>query len=280
MSRNRHAISVSKQTLIRIIIGLFGILYGTLYHIKKIPDELNAALIFTLLLFLIEQFVETRHELSANLSRVDGDAEINEFLAEDHGLFNDLLANLHGELSRTIRVQKNGFTFASPAVAIYSYATFWELLTEAQRVRGPSRPLTLEAIHSCEMDIWQDHPLAQRLYDRQREFHKLGGKVTRILCGRGQEPTVAFRNAYRKMREANIEVRYYNIQDHVVKHSFGWDFLRVRETHQLVIWDSFATGPGGVICEAVYLDSPVYKGSDIETLWNDILAHSAPFPDH
>ena len=78
------------------------------------------------------------------------------------------------------------------------------------------------------------------------------------------------------MLKANINVRYYNIDDGLIDHHFAWDFLRVRETGQAVIWAAFTRGE--VIEKAVYTNSPQYDGKNLEKMWKGILNHSIPFP--
>ena len=205
-----------------------------------------------------------------------GKTEIHEFLSNDRGIIGKLLESTHEELSKAIKVDEHGFVLLNPALAIYSYVKFWELLVEEQRSRR-LKPLNLEVIHSCEIDIWTDHPLTERLIDRQKKFRELGGVITRILCGRGGKPSPAFVKAYKNMLRANIDVRYYNYEDGVIDHTFAWDFLRVRETGHAVIWASFARGE--VIEEAIYTNAPRYKGKHLAKMFKDILDHSNPFPN-
>jgi hypothetical protein len=56
---------------------------------------------------------------------------------------------------------------------------------------------------------------------------------------------------------------------------FSWDFLRIRETGQAVIWSSFAIGK--VIDEARYTTATEYKGKNLAALWREIFDHSRVF---
>jgi hypothetical protein len=273
--------TISRATLFRVIVLLVGIIYGTLHHYRVIPEDFNTALTVTLLLFLVEQFFEIGHKLDL-ADGVDSSASaIREYIRKDSGILGGLLKLLFDETSRSITMLDDGFKVSHSSLAIHSYVKFWGLLAEEQRTRGNTLPpLTVAAIHSCSMDIWDNHPQSPRLLDLQREFHRHGGKISRILCADGSQPDAQVRLAYSRMVEAGIDVRYFDISTSVVEHTFGWDFLYVRETHRVVIWDSFAKGPGGVINEAVYLDSMTYDGKNLDSLWFDIFNRSVEFvPD-
>jgi hypothetical protein len=279
MATKKQLTTISPNTLFRVIVLLIGVIYGTLHHFRVIPEDLNVALMVTLLLFLVEQFFEIGHKLDDAVRESDGTAErVRLYLAKDRGIFGELLKTTHEDLSNTIKFQDGGFAVVNPALAIFSYSRFWEFLTEDQRRRGESKAINVVAIHSCAMDIWATHSLTARLLDRQKEFHRLGGKVTRILCARGRRPDENAQKAYQSMVDAGIEVRYYDILTETVNHSFGWDFLYISEAERAVIWDSFATAPGQVIGEALYINSSIFRGTDLNELWRDILSHSEPFP--
>jgi hypothetical protein len=265
--------AVSNVVLWRVIVILAGILYGTIHHYEmRSPEDLNWALSITLLLFLAEQFVEIGHKLDKSA----GGAITR--IPRGRGIFAALLKKVHEDISNTIRPHDDGFTVANPAEAIASYAKFWELLNdEQQKLKRSSQSRTVFAIHSCEVDIWVDHALSRRLLDLQEEFHGLGGKITRVLCGRGKEPDEKFCRACANMRASGIHVKYFNTDSNLVDHTWGWDFLYISETGQSVVWSAFARA-GGVIAEATYINTPVYNTVQLADLWGRILSHATDFP--
>jgi hypothetical protein len=192
------------------------------------------------------------------------------------GAIGKLLDQYDEMLSKAIEPVEQGFKLSHPGLAIYSYMHFWDLLLD--EMEAGKKRLTVEAIHSCEMDIWSGHSLTNKLIDVQRRFHQAGGSITRVLCGQGKKPKQAFVDAYKKMAKANINVRYYDFDEGVINHDFSWDFLRVRETGAAVIWASLYRGGGGVIGEAIYTTSPRYGRKHLANLWKDIVEHSQPFP--
>jgi len=77
------------------------------------------------------------------------------------------------------------------------------------------------------------------------------------------------------MKAVEINVKYYDILRNLVTHDFEWDFLRVIENDDLVIWSSFSRGQGKVIGRATYckLSHPEYK-EVIDEIWKDISKYS------
>lgn len=271
-------------TLYRVIVVLIGIIYGTIHHYNKvlIPDDLNAALTVTLLLVLLEQFFEIGHKLEKAAKAGRATEELDSYLSKDRSILGQLLKDIHSEIKNSITLRHDGYKLSQSFLAIHSYAKFWALLTEMQQKRDSALPtLSVEAIHSCTMDVWGGaHPLSARLLELQKDFHEHGGKITRILCGQGWPPDSSVRLAYMKMVEAGIEVRYYNIQRELVDHSFGWDFLHIPETRQSVIWDSFARTAGQVMTDAIYMNSENYEGKDLTKLWSDVRKYSVALTEN
>jgi hypothetical protein len=275
LAKNRLA-SISKSTLWQIIVGALGIIYGAMHYILKIPESINAGLMIVLLLLLLEKFFEINNRLAF---LEDGTrASIISLFDENHGIFRKLVEIVHEKMTKALQRQDGGFMLEDPDWAIDSYGKFWALLVKEQESRPKDDPLTVEAVHSCTIDIFSVHPRARNLLLRQKDFCDAGGTITRILCGHGQ-PTARFQQAYADMLIAGIKVLYLDIDTSGVRHSFGWDFLRVKETNQLVIWDSSDIQPGEVMTKAIYTTSPVYKLTNVNDLWRDILKNSVPFPD-
>jgi len=255
------------STLIRIIIILLGLIYGLLFHIHKVPEELNAAILVTLLLFMAEQFVELGHKISA-LTFGHRESERRVFDSSRHPILGMIKDLVQKEIDGSLTVDEDKFVVSNPYLAIKSYADFWKLLIAEQERLGSAHRLTVEAIHSCEMNIWNTgkNTWAEKLLEYQADFCRAGGSITRILCGQGSDPGPDTISAYTAMKAVEINV---------VTHDFEWDFLRVIENDDLVIWSSFSRGQGKVIGRATYckLSHPEYK-EVIDEIWKDISKYS------
>jgi hypothetical protein len=129
------------------------------------------------------------------------------------------------------------------------------------------------------MNVWipGQNTFAEKLIRYQEQFCHHGGKVTRVLCGRGEKPDSDTVAAYQAMKSAGITVKYYDISKNLVDHEFVWDFLRIRETGDVVIWNSFSRGPGRIIGQAVYTRSSIHDDKELDKLWNEIIQYSVDF---
>ena len=269
------------DVFIKLSILLLGIIYGLLdYFVPKTSsasDSLFKFFVVTLLIFVVQE-VFSIGQKSLYSGAKPRDIELRRFVSRNRGIISSLVTRIDDELDRAIRFDGDEkFIIEHSTLAISSYLKFWELLKETQE--RERKPLELQITHSCQIDIWVNHPLTKSLLQRQREFCAAGGSITRILCERGANPSEATRVAATTMREYGIKVKYYNIQSEmVVNHDFAWDFARVMQTAETVIWDSFTPRPGGVIAEAVYTKHDEYKSVSLSTLWRDIEAHAIPFP--
>jgi hypothetical protein len=260
---------LSRKTLERIFILLIGIIYGVVEHFTQIPASIRDGLIITLLLFIAEGFLEREFSSSETTKKDIYDV----FIRSDRQFHGKLLGDLRKELDETIKMDTDRFIVEHRHLAIASYDSFWKLLVDHRE--KTKNPLKVQAIHSCEIDIWVDHSLTQSLLSRQKQFCDLGGKVSRILCGKGNFSDSTMKKAAKGMLEAGIEVFYYNLHDgKVIDHNFSWDFMRVEETGHAVIWDSFANRPNGVIDEAIYCRNSEYKGQDLAILWSALRSYS------
>jgi hypothetical protein len=270
---SKNLVSISKSTLWQLLVGAIGVIYAVLHFFLKIPESINAGLMIVLLLLLLEKFFEIDHRLT----RFEDGTSINSLIKDNEGIFRELVLIVHKKMSTTIQRQNGGFMLSDADWAIDSYAKFWDLLVKQQKAQSKDDPLTVEAVHSCSIDIFTDHYLAKSLLLRQKDFCDAGGKITRILCGYGN-PTAKFQRAYTDMKNAGIKVLYLDIVTSGVRHSFGWDFLRVRETNKLVIWDSSYVKPGEVMSKVIYTTSETYTDTNVNDLWKEILKNSIPFP--
>ncbi|HKI04015.1 MAG TPA: hypothetical protein VKK31_18690 [Thermoanaerobaculia bacterium] len=254
----------STDALKRAVFTLIGLVVGLLDYLPADqPDLLESfykAFAVTALLFISELALEIRD------SQIRDKEISNQFIRRNNNITGALLAQINNELDRAVKVQDNQFIVDHETLAILSYDTFWKLLVE--RV-DPSRPLTVQTIHSCAIDVWVDHPLTASLLNRQREFCLKGGKITRLICDRASEAPGQILDSAKKMADAGISVSYYNLaSQRILDHNFAWDFARINETGESAIWDSFI--PGGVIGEAIYLNHSQYKGKDLKVLWDRV----------
>jgi hypothetical protein len=263
---------IGKWALVRIILIVVGLLYGTLHHFDQIPPGFNEGFTVLLLLLVLELVIEllveghkekTLDKIGNNLPR--------------KSLSGKLFFTIQQELDRALKPEEGGFKVVHKTLALLSYDTFWRLLVEEQERR--QHPLHLKVIHSCDFEIWVDHPLSKSLIERHRAFTKKGGEVKRILCGRGPRPDENICKAAENMKEAGVIVFYYDMDKEVwVSHDFAWDFLHVEETDFSVIWASFTHRPHGVINEAIYLSKDEYNQQNLPLLWAEIKRHSVDFP--
>jgi hypothetical protein len=259
---------LSRKSLERIVILLIGIVYGLVSEWFTLSEYISYSIIITLLLFVADELLDRDQPIT----------EINKnkretFINIDKRFHGKLLTDLQAELDRVIRVDTDKFAVDHPLLAIASYDSFWRILVDHQQIS--KTPLSVQAIHSCDIDIWVTHPLTQSLLSRQKQFCETGGTISRILCGREPTPNEDIQQAARGMLEAGITVYYYNLRDNkVVDYGFSWDFMRIVETEHAVVWDSFASRPNGVIDEAIYCRHSEYKGRNLAELWEDIRVHS------
>jgi len=264
---------MSKTLLIRIIIALVGIVYGSFIE-GGASQKVTAGLFVSLLLFAIELLIEILQELR---SRRLGRTEIELFAGKSIGLLGDLVRQLHAELDLVLRLDGRDIRVEHNSIAIHSYEEFWKLLLEEQGRRN-GRSLEVKVIHSCGIEVWLSHPLTRPLLEHQRQFCRNGGMIRRILCGTTDVPDERLNRAAQMMREVGVEVYYYNLASNAITHhSFAWDFLVVEQTKHAAIWDSFANRPGGVIDVAVYNQDGEYKNKELRDLWNEVFQRSESF---
>jgi hypothetical protein len=128
--------------LIRVIIILVGLVYALLYHIGKVPEELNAAIVVTLLLFLAEQFVEVGHKLR-EIPSLTWEKKLH---FPGISILPDVLSNATTEISNSLKVdaEKSSFTVSNPYLAIKSYTDFWSHLTARQERNGEGKPTLVQ----------------------------------------------------------------------------------------------------------------------------------------
>ena len=263
---------LSKWALIRVILILVGLLYGTLHHFGKVPPGFNEGFTILLLLLLLELAVEILIESRAERTWTMGDLELAR-----RGLNGKVFSALEHELNEVLKPENGGFRVVHQTLALSSYETFWRLLVKEQEQKR--HPLHLKVIHSCDFEIWVDHPLTKTLIERHKVFISQNGVVERVLCGRGPRPDEKIQRAAEMMKSADIKLFYFNMDDIAgIPHDFSWDFLYAEETDLAVIWASFTHRPHGVIGEAVYLNSGEYKGQNLEQLWTAIKERSTDFP--
>jgi hypothetical protein len=251
------------------VIVLVSVIYGFMTEMIPIPISVHVGVILALLGFIVEKVWDRGQTSSVEVQR----SKLASFARTHKLILGEFITEFAINLDNTIMLEADRVTVNHPLLAIASYDDFWKRLVEHQK---KSRAfLTIQAIHSCEMDIWVDHPLTKSLLESQKQFCKNGGRICRILCGRGAHPSKSIQRAAELMLEAGIEVYYYNLLDgKVVEHNFAWDFMRIEETGHAVIWDSFAGLPHSVINEAVYCRYSEYKGHNLAALWMNIRAHS------
>jgi hypothetical protein len=263
---------LSKWALIRVILILVGLLYGTLHHFTKVPAGFNEGFTILLLLLVLELVVEILIESHAQHPWTMAKSSLS-----PRSLNGKVLAALEEELAGVLHPEKAGFRVAHKTLALSSYETFWRLLVKAQQQK--QHPMHLKVIHSCDFEIWVDHPLTKPLIERHKLFIAQKGVVERILCGSGPEPDEKIHRAAETMKSVDITVFYFNMDNTAgIPHDFSWDFLYAEEIDLAVIWASFSRRPHGVIGEAVYLDSGEYKGQNLEQLWSEIKDRSIDFP--
>ena len=264
---------LTQDALKRVVFALIGLIVGILDYLVERPnvqpdalESMYKAFVVTAILFTAELALEIRDvQMRTN-------ENYSQFVRRNRNITGALMAQIVNELDRAVKAQDDHFVVEHQTLAILSYDTFWKLLVEQIAVR---RPLTVQTIHSCAIDVWVDHPLTTSLLNRQREFCEKGGKIVRIICDRGPSPSEQDLQAARQMKAAGIEVRYYNLASQkILDHNFAWDFARVEETGEAAIWDSFV--PGGVIGEAIYVNHSRYKGMDLKELWRRVESASEP----
>jgi len=271
MSTKGH-FNISHQNALRLSFIALGIVLETLKFAHLLNEDVILALLLAFILACSEDVFERK--LRSSHATDDIARKVEKFLSKKHGILNDLLDGVHNELVSVVKISEKGFSFAHQAIALHSYAEFWRLIKGAQEERTKSNPLHVHALHSCDLDVWQENFLSSRLYEIQREFSFNGGSTTRILCGRADEPDEETLKAAHKMISVGVEVRYYSIRSSHVDHNFAWDFMYVQETGKTVIWSSFSRRNGGAIDEATYHDEPKYKNADLRALWKDIHKYS------
>lgn len=263
---------IGKWALVRIILILVGLLYGTLHHFDKITKGFNEGFTILLLLLVVELSVELLIESRKGQELVG----MNSVLPR-RSLCGKVYTVIRQELVRALTLEKEGFRVAHKTLALSSYDTFWRFLVEEQKSRNDKNryPMHLKVIHSCDFEIWVDHPLTKSLLERQKDFIKNNGTIERILCGSGSQPDDKIRKAAKNMREVGVIVSYYNMdKEDGISHDFASDFLHVAEAGPSVVWKSFTNRPHGVISEAIYLNGGEYEGQNLGQLWAEIQEHS------
>lgn len=261
---------IGKWALVRIILIIVGLLYGTLHHFGQIPKGLNEGFTVLLLLLLLELAIEVLIDLRKK-NNLD---EVTSPLPR-RSLNGKVFAAVKQELAKAVQIEKNGFRVAHKTLALSSYDTFWRFLVQEQ---GPKKdPLHLKVIHSCDFEIWINHPFTKSLMERHKAFTTNGGKIERILCGSGPLPDEKIRRAAANMKAADVIVFYHDMDQEGI-HDYAWDFLYVVGRDISVIWASFTNRPRGVIGEAIYLNSVEYQDHNLNQLWAEIREHSIPFP--
>jgi hypothetical protein len=198
--------------------------------------------------------------------------------SEQNGhIFGTFITALRSQMDSAISVQADQCTVEHPSLAIDSYYAFWNLLAELQK--DSEAPCTVQAIHSCQMNIWVEHRLTMELLAAQQRFIDANGKIVRILCGHGETPSETIRAAAQQMVDVGIEVHYYDLdKGAVLQHNFAWDFMRIDDTKHAVIWDSFQTVADSPIQKAIYTQNQTYKGHNLARLWMEIDARSNKTP--
>jgi hypothetical protein len=208
-------------------------------------------------------------EIRENQSSVT--AAHRKFVKQNNNLSGALLKDMMDDLTKALRVDEDRVVVDHRTLSILSYDTFWALLVGELRRRG--RTLTVHTIHSCAINVWDDHPLKKSLLAHQREFCRLGGEISRIICA-GGPPSQPVVDAAAEMAVAGVTVCYYDINSGDVDHSFAWDFAVVEQTGDAAVWDSFAATPGAVIDTAVYVSTNRYKDANLSELWDRVRSYS------
>lgn len=257
-----------------VIIGLSYIALSILDLVNVISDLVRSSEDFGKHLVQIQQ--NSHLAVSREMSRFQKQHRteiIGEFLEKWY-------AELQYALSLTL--DDKCFTVKSEFQALRSYDIFWNLLAKEQEKRQRHHQLTVLIIHSSSFDIWNKYAISDKLLKSHKVLRELGGKVTRILCTKvKKQGTVPKKNgdppdevieAAKKMKAADIDVLYYNIETAKVDFDFEWDFLYVKELDTAVIWESFTTG--GNIKESIYQIGNRFKGYDLEELWHRIYENS------
>lgn len=264
---------IGKWALVRIILIIVGLLYGTLHHFDQIPKGFNEGFTILLLLLLVELAVEVLIDL-----RKKNDLDQAASLLPRASLNGKVYAAIKHELDNAVKVEKDrvGFRVVHNTLALSSYDTFWKFLIQEQDPR--KAPLHLKVIHSCDFEIWVNHPFTKSLLERHKLFTAKGGIVERILCGNGSSPDEKIRKAASNMKDAGVTVFYHRMNEEGIGHNYSWDFLYVVERDLSVIWASFTNRPRGVIGEAIYLKSGEYQDQNLNLLWAEIRDHSIDFP--
>jgi len=190
---------LSQDALIRIVFVLIGFIVGVLdfFLNGQLLESLFKAFAVTAFLFIAELALEIRSHQKR------GGEPISEFMRHNRNLTGSLLSVVHNDLQRAVSVQEDKFVVDHETLAILSYDTFWRLLVERM---SAGHTLTVQTIHSCAIDVWIDHPLGVSLLNRQSEFCKRGGRISRILCDRSSFMKEPVKAAAEKMMDAGITV--------------------------------------------------------------------------
>jgi hypothetical protein len=253
-----------KLVLIRVISAAIGVIY-----IAFIPKEglhFHDHVMFILLTFCSEQLLE-----QALVGTRGPESPVNRM----RGTVGKCIARIEEVLGGARNYSDNYYEIRHPDLAIWSYYEFWKtLVAEQQRLKGQKRSLVVQAMHSCQMNIWTKHPYAGRIREAQRQFIEHGGQIIRVLCGKGDLPDGEALEAAQSLIPLRVATRYYNVDRLTVNHAFGWDFLRVDPSGDVVIWAAPGAAAGGIIDRARYQRDDTYETTNLGDLWSDLLAAS------
>jgi hypothetical protein len=276
-------------------IGLGGVildrlgLYGRAW--TNICESITISIIFALLIFAIEAIyslneeIEAAREINARLNQSmenlasstlthSRETQIKQLIAENKGNIGKILQELHKDVKEILHPINDGFKVVNHSFSLSTYSEFWSLLIEEQTEREKRKlpPLNVIVVHRCAIQIWLDASM-QSVLDLQFNFVFHGGKVSRILCGRGPKPSSDYCQVAEAMKEHRIDVFYYNL-DKKEPH-FRCGFLFVKENKEAIIWKD---DHDGTISEAKYIASPVHEGMDFSKVWESLRDHSISFP--
>jgi hypothetical protein len=211
-----------------IALGIAALSIVDVFYLLSINEKLSKALhdaaIVALLLILVELLVililEQDDFLNYARRAVDRDASeivrFEDFADKDGTLLGRLGREAVKVFLRSYRFSPRHYLVIGHEEVINSYVVFWQYLVERQRRERSS--IGIKVVHSLDIEIWNNDKM-KLVMEKQAEFIRDGGNVTRILISSEEQPGESYMAVIREMIRRKITTRFAR------KNEFAHDFL-------------------------------------------------------
>ena len=191
---------------------------------EKLSKALHEAAIVALLLILVELLVilllEQDDFLNYARRAIERDASemvrFEDFADKDVTLLGRLGREAVKAFLRSYRISPRRYLVIGHEEVINSYLVFWQYLVERQKRERSA--IEVKVVHSLDIEIWNNDKM-KLVMDKQAEFIRDGGEVTRILISYEEQPNGSYLGVIKEMVERKIKTRFAR------KNEFAHDFL-------------------------------------------------------